>query len=322
EPDNHIGMVQAYEAPGVESAVRGMYQMMGNTGNSSERPRIYEHLAQSFYNMQPFLYVHALAKAFGLRGFCTSVHNACASAAFAIDTAARQIQSNHADVMVVVGGEAFDTAVRLEWFRTLSLYAADHRMRPFDGDPSGFYVGEGGIAFILESFEHAAARNADIYATYGGSEFRHQAWKQTLPDLRSQRLAGCVTSALEKQGLGPDAVDLVLPHAACTSLSDSYESQAVQSALGKETDAVAAAYKPHVGHMLAASGLMELAAGLLAMKNGTVPGTLHSQPERTVGTIPLAVSTMDKDVQVLLKLSTGFTGHDGASIYRRFTGLS
>lgn len=314
---DRIGMIQAFEAPGVETTVG---RMLGLFGSGEPPPRdfsVYQTLAQSFYNMQPFLYVHVMAKAFGFRGFCTNVHNACATGAFAIDAAAQQIRNQAADVMVVVGGEAFDTAVRLEWFRALSLYAGEHVMRPFGPSPSGFYVGEGGIALVLESAEHARKRGAEAYAEYVGGSFCHQAWKQTLPDVRSERLTGVMTDVMQRHDLSSDRVDLILPHAACTSLSDNYESHCVARAIGAGSNAMASAFKPHIGHMLAASGLMELAAGLLSMRHGSVPGTLHADSCSKLGEVPLRAEVVERQVDLLMKLSTGFTGHDAASLYKR-----
>jgi 3-oxoacyl-[acyl-carrier-protein] synthase II len=315
---NRIGMIQAFEAPGVECTVSDMFTMFATPPPGDGPPRVYEHLARRFYNMQPFMYVHVVGKAFGFRGFCTNVHNACATGAFALETAAQRIADGHADVMVVVGGEAFDTAVRLEWFRRLQLYAAAHQMRPFDSNPSGFYVGEGATALILESATHAEARGAEPYARYLGASFAHQAWKQTLPDLRSARLRDVITTALDRTSTSPADVDLVVPHAACTSLSDNYEATCLAESLGEEANgAMLAAFKPNFGHMLAASGLMEVTAGLLALRHQVIPPTLNTLPDRMVGQVPISSQALERRVDTLLKLSTGFTGHDAATLFRR-----
>ncbi|MCH7993403.1 MAG: hypothetical protein IIB57_03055, partial [Planctomycetes bacterium] len=118
---NNIGVIQAFEAPAVEATVSELFKMLEMPMPTDGPPKVYEHLAPFFYNMQPFLYVHIIGKAFGFHGYSTSVHNACTSGAFALDVAAGQIRSGQAEVMIVVGGEAFETAVRLEWFRRLEL---------------------------------------------------------------------------------------------------------------------------------------------------------------------------------------------------------
>ena len=332
---NNVGMVQVFEAPGVESTVGRLLELLGTpppAGKPPAPPPIYDLLAASFYNMQPFVYVHLAGKAFGMRGFCTSVHNACSSGAFAIETAARAICSGQADVMIVVGGEAFDTAVRLEWFRRLDLYARDGLMRPFDAEPSGFFVGEGAGAIVMESASHAASRGASPYATYLGGAFAHQAWKQTIPDIRARRLTGVIVKALDRTGVSFGEVDLVVPHGAATSLSDKYEASCLQEAVADpqspthnhesaicnpQSDAVATVFKPYVGHMLAASGIIEMICSLLSMKHQAVPAAPHPPLNPLRLPVPLVTTMTERRVNTILHLSTGFTGHDAALLLRR-----
>jgi 3-oxoacyl-(acyl-carrier-protein) synthase len=316
---NNVGMVQAFEAPGVERTSTRLFQLFSHGPPRDGPPPVYDLLAPSFYNMQAFLYVHVVAKAFGLRGFCTSVHNACTSGAFAIEVAAQQIRAGQADVMVVVGAEAFETAVRLEWFRRLDLYArSGDTMRPFSTDSTGFYVGEGAAAMVLESADHAALRGAAPYAAYLGGAFAHQAWKQTIPDVRSAMLRDVIVEALSRTETDAASIDLIVPHGASTQLSDGYEAACLREALGgKARGAVAAVYKPSVGHMLAASGIVETLCALLAMKNQSVPATLNAAKSESSLPVPLVNKPIDRRVDTILKLSTGFTGHDAALIFRR-----
>ena len=315
---NRIGMVQVFEAPGVERTVGQLFAMMGGPMPTNGPPKVYDALAPAFYAMQPFLYVHLMGKALGLHGFCTSVHNACSSSAFAIETAAQAIRSGRADVMVVAGGEAFDTAVRLQWFRALDLYAKDECMRPFDANQSGFFVGEGGGAVVLESEGHAAARGATSYAAYLGGAFAHQAWKQTVPDVRAGRLKHVLADVLARTGVSSEELSLIVPHGAATSLSDKYEASCLSAALGDRLEnASGAVFKPYVGHMLAASGVIDTVCALLAMKHETVPGTLHARSNPVDLPMTLATETRNRTIDLLMMLSTGFTGHDTAALYRK-----
>ncbi len=315
---NDIGMVQAFEAPGVEHTVSQLLGMMASPMPTDRLPQVYEHLAPSFYNMQPFLYVHMASKAFGLHGFATSVHNACSSGAFAVEIAAQQIRSGQSDVVLVVGGEAFDTAARLEWFRRLELYALDGQMRPFDPESSGFYVGEGAGAIVLESAAHAHRRGADVYAWYRGGAFAQQSWKQIIPDVRAERLRDVITRALAIAEVSPAQLDLIVPHGTGTQLSDGYEASCLKKALnGKAGKAVAAGFKPYVGHMLAASGIVETICALLTIKYGAIPQTLGTRPGRANLGVPLMTTLTERPVDTILKLSTGFTGHDAASLFTR-----
>lgn len=315
--DNNIGVIQAFEAPGVERAVSRLFDQLSMPMPTNAPPQVYEMLAPYFYNMQPFVYVHLVGKAFGFRGFSTAVHNACASGAFAMESAAHRIRSGQADTMIVVGGEAFDTGVRLEWFRRLDLYARQERMRPFDAKSSGFYVGEGAGAIVMESAESAARRGATVYAAYLGSAFAHQAWKQVIPDVRASRLRDVIMKAMSDANVSVNELDLIVPHGASTQLSDGYESSCLAEAMkGQRGRAVATVFKPYIGHMLAAGGVIETIAALLTIKKQLVPATLHTRPENAQLPVPLVTTLTHHPVQTVLKLSTGFTGHDAASLFR------
>ncbi len=316
---NRIGVMQAFEAPGMERAVAEMYRQFSQIEPANKPPQLYETLAPLFYNAQPFLYVHAISKAFQFHGLSTSVHNACSTGTFAVEMAAQQIRNGHADAMIVVGAEAFETAVRIEWFRRLDLYNADGRMFPFDPAGSGFFVGEGAAVIVLESESAARARGRTPYAEYAGGAFSQQSWKHALPDVRSMRLRDVITSAMERGRLSPSDIDLVIPHGAATPISDGYEASCLDAALaGAATDAVATALKPCFGHMLATSNLIEIAAALLSMKHGSVPATPKATPDSTHSLpVPLVAERTERPVNAFMKLATGFTGHDAASIWCR-----
>ncbi len=315
---NNIGLIQAFEAPGVEQTVTRLFELMKSPMPADEPPRVYDLLSPCFYNSQPFLYVHLMGKAFGLHGFSTSVHNACTSGAFAIEIAAQHIRSGRADVMVVAGGEAFDTGVRLEWFRRLGLYARDCTMRPFDAEASGFYVGEGAGAIVLESARHAAGRDAAVYATYLGGAFAQQGWKQTVPDVRAARLTSVIAGAMAQAGIEAKDLDVIVPHGAATRLSDGYEASCLAAALGDLTEqAVATVFKPYVGHMLAASGIIETICTLLMMTHQCVPAALYTRAQDAELQVPLLTDCTARRVETVLRLSTGFTGHDAAAVFRK-----
>ncbi len=317
--DNRIGVIQAFEAPGMERAVAKMFQTCAALPPPEDGPpALYEMLAPYFYNLQAFMYVHAIGKAFGFHGFSTSVHNACSSGAFAIEIAAQQIRSGQADVMIVAGGEAFDTGVRIEWFRQLGLYSRDGVMRPFDAQPAGFYAGEAGAAIVLESHASADRRGVRPYAEYLGGAFAQQGWKESVPDVRANRLCDVIKNGMATARTSADEIDLVVPHGASTTTSDGYEATCIRQAFENQaTPAVATVFKPYVGHTLAASAVIETAAALLSMRHGVIPATLNTRPDSNKLPIPLITENTTRNVNTLLKLSTGFTGHDAAMIFRR-----
>ncbi len=316
--DNKIGVMQAFEAPGAEQTVARLFGMFSTPPPTPGPPLVYDTLSSFFYTMQPFVYVHLIGKAFGFHGLSTGVHNACASGAVAIEAAAQHIRSGQSDTMIVVGGEAFDTGVRLEWFRRLDLYVPDDRMKPFDSTASGFFVGEGAAAIVLESAASAEQRGATPYAVYRGGAFAQQGWKQVIPDVRAQRLSQVITNAMTSAGVTAGDIDLIVPHGAATQLSDGYEASCLADALkGQRENAVATAFKPYVGHMLAASGIIETICTLLCMKHQTVAATLHTSPDNVQLPIPLITTATERPVRTVLKLSTGFTGHDSAIVFQQ-----
>ena len=318
--DNHVGVVQAFEAPGMERAVAALFELLATPPpTNAPPPGVYDLLAPHFYTMQPFLYLHLMGRALGLHGYSTSVHNACTSGLYALELAAQRIRSGEADVMLVASGEAFETAVRLEWFRRLDLYCSTGRMAPFAPEPGGFFVGEGGAALVLEAADHAETRGAPPYARYLGAAFAQQSAQQTVPDSRANRLAGVISAALTGAQLSPGDVGLVVPHGAATTLNDAYESHCLELALGPAAaaDARATTFKPYVGHHLAGSGVIDTLCALLAMKHGLIPPSLNLSPQSGQCVVPLVTDPTASEAQVLLKLSTGFTGHDAAALFAR-----
>lgn len=315
---NTIGMIQAFETPGSESLVNALLGLRPPEDPAEGPPRVYEQLAPLFYASQPFIYVFLAAKALGLHGLSTSVHNACTSGAFAIEIAAQHIRSGNADVMLVVGGEAFDTGVRMEWFRRLNVYATDGKCCPFVGDSKGLCVGEGAGAIVLESADHAERRGARVYARYLGGALACQGWKQTIPDVRTSRLRDVIEEAMRRAGVKPGDVDLIVPHAAGTALSDRYEGACLtQAGFAKDGSAMVTAFKPYVGHMLAASAVIESVCALLALHHDTIPATLFSDPAKVKLDLPFCTERTQRPLRTLLKLSTGFTGHDAALIFSK-----
>jgi 3-oxoacyl-[acyl-carrier-protein] synthase II len=190
-------------------------------------------------------------------------------------------------------------------------------MRPFDANSSGFFVGEGAGAIVLESRRHAEARGAKAYAAYLGGAFAQQSWKQVIPDVRGARLGAVMQEALRVTGTLPREIDLVIPHGAATQLSDGYEAASLAEAFrGEREHAVATAFKPYFGHLLAANVVVETIAAMLALKNQCVPATLYTSPDRVKLPIPLATALTHRRLRTAMKISTGFTGHDAALVFR------
>jgi 3-oxoacyl-[acyl-carrier-protein] synthase II len=313
---DRIGVIYAFEAPGMEAMVRHMLSMPPEA-LMVEQPRLYPFVSKHFYHTHSFFYVHVLGKAMGLHGMSTCVHNACASGAFAVEMAAQQIRSGAAPAMLVAGAEAFETGVRVRYLRGMETYAEGPEMRPFDVSPTGFYVGEGGTALVLEARSHADARGARIYAEYAGGGFAQQSWKHAMPDVPANRLAEASRKAMADAEVNSREVDLVVPHGAGSGISDGYEAYTLGQLFEKGSRAPMCPLKAYLGHQLGNCVLAELAAGLMMMEHGLVLG----QPfgGETNGRVPLELVRANRQhsVRIMLKLATGFTGHDAAMVFRK-----
>jgi len=184
-------------------------------------------------------------------------------------------------------------------------------MRPFSPNTSGFYVGEGAAAMVLESAERAAKRGATPYARYLGGAFAHKCKKQTIPDARAARLKDVIRSACSNAGTDPSAVDLIVPHGAATQLSDGYEAACIKQAFENQSKASAAVFKPPIGHMLAASAIIDTLCALLVLKHQSIPASCCPADGNSLP----ASSRPPAQLKTLLKTSTGFTGHDAALLF-------
>jgi 3-oxoacyl-[acyl-carrier-protein] synthase II len=190
-------------------------------------------------------------------------------------------------------------------------------MRPFDRTPTGFYAGEGGAALVLEARSHAEARGARIYGEYLGGAFAQQSWKHALPDAPSGRLSAAIREALRQAKLKPEQIDLVIPHGACSSVCDGYELQEMAKLWSDPAEAALCPVKPFVGHQLGNCVIIEIILALLMMQDGVVVG----QPFKgsPVAQLPLAMPAENHahDTKYMMKLATGFTGHDAALVFAR-----
>jgi len=148
--------------------------------------------------------------------------------------------------------------------------------RPFDEGRDGFVIAEGACVLVLESFEHATARGAHVYAELVGYGTTSDAHHMTAPYPEGTRAARAMTSALESAGLAPEAIDYVNAHGSSTVLNDPTECRAIRIALGDHADRVAVSgTKGLHGHALGATGAMETAICALALERGHLPGTAN-----------------------------------------------
>lgn len=263
----------------------------------------------------------------GTKGPLSATVTACAAGSDAIGYAARIIRHGDAEVMFAGGSEAPVSPVGVAGFaaaRALSLRNddAEHASRPFDGGRDGFVIGEGAGCLVLESFEHAQARGARIYAELAGAGMSSDAFHMTLPDETGKSQARAMKMALKEAGLEPSAIDYINAHGTATSAGDIAETKAIKVALGKHARSVAiSSNKSMIGHCLGASGAIEAVATVLTIVNSLLPPTINlTDPDPACDLDYVPLESRFHKVHVAASNSFGFGGHNVTLVFRRFDG--
>ena len=261
----------------------------------------------------------------GLRGPNSAVATACASAANAIGDAFKVIQQGHADVMITGGSEAAITHMGLGGFaamRALSTRNDDPRRasRPFDRDRDGFVLAEGAGVLILEEESLARKRGARIYAELLGYGMSADGTHITVPDEEGRGASRAMRLCLEDAGVAPDAVDYINAHGTSTGLGDLAETKAMKLVFGPHARRLqVSSTKSELGHLLGASGGVELAASALAIHTGVLPPTInldHPGEGCDLDYIP----NVAREVRVnhVMSNSFGFGGHNASLLIGRY----
>ncbi|MCG3181640.1 MAG: 3-oxoacyl-[acyl-carrier-protein] synthase 2 [Phycisphaerae bacterium] len=260
---------------------------------------------------------------YGLRGPNSAVATACASAANAIGDAFRIIARGEADVMITGGSEAALTKIGVGAFSAMKALSTrngdpEHASRPFDKDRDGFVIAEGAGIVVLEEYEHARKRGARIYAEMVGYGMSGDGSHITAPEPAGKGAAVSMRAALADAGLNVDQVDYVNAHGTATPLGDVAETNAVKSVFGPQAYKVAiSSTKSMLGHLLGASGGVELVATVLGMNRGAIHPTMNldnPDPECDLDYVPRTAREMT--VNVAMSNSFGFGGHNASLLVR------
>ena len=261
----------------------------------------------------------------GLKGPNHAVVTACSTGAHAIGDAARIIQWGDAEVMVAGGTESAVNRLGVAGFcacRALSTgfnETPERASRPYDRDRDGFLIGEGAGCVVLESYEHARARGARIYAEVIGYGMSGDAHHITAPSEDGDGAFRCMSAAVKRAGIAPSAIDYVNAHGTSTPIGDEIELGAVQRVLGPAAEGVSmSSTKSAIGHLLGAAGSVEAIFCALAMRDGIVPPTLNLDNPSVETPIDLVPHVAKKrTVDVCLSNSFGFGGTNASLILRR-----
>ncbi len=264
--------------------------------------------------------------AYGMTGPNLSLVTACTTATHNIGIAARAIEYGDADVMVAGGAEMATTVLGLGGFcssKALSTRNEDpeRASRPWDLERDGFVLADGAGAVLLEEYEHARARGANIYGELIGFGMSGDAHHITAPLENGEGARQCMANALRDAGINAEDVDYVNAHGTSTPLGDKAETVAIKRAFGTHAERLAvSSTKSMTGHLLGAAGAVEAIFSLLAIRDGVLPPTINldnPDPECDLDYVPN--TARDARVDVAISNSFGFGGTNGTLVFRRLS---
>ena len=261
---------------------------------------------------------------YGLRGPSAAVATACASATNAIGDAFKAIQYNDADIMVTGGTEAALTPMGISGFASMRALSENnddpqHASRPFDRERDGFVLSEGAGLIILEELEHAKARGARIYAVLLGYGSSADAGHITQPDEHGSGAAKAMQQALRDGRVPLEDVTYINAHGTSTMLGDQAETFAMKTVFGDHArDLSVSSTKSQLGHLLGASGGVELVLTVLALNHGLVPPTINYQSPDPKCDLDYTPNTpRERKITAAMSNSFGFGGHNASVIVGR-----
>ena len=264
----------------------------------------------------------SIAMRFGLRGPNFAPVSACATGAHAIGEAARMIRSGAADAMIAGGSEAPITPLAFGAFACMGALSRrnddpQRASRPFDADRDGFVIAEGAAVVVLESYDAAVARGAEVLAVLTGYAATCDAHHLTQPDPEGTGAASAMRQAMSDASIGSKDIGYINAHGTSTPFNDKIESLAIRSVFGEDSPPVSST-KSATGHLTGAAGAIEAVFSIMALRSGTLPATINyetSDPECDLDYIPNAAR--ESSVDRVLSNSFGFGGHNACLIFER-----
>ncbi|MBN2037930.1 MAG: beta-ketoacyl-ACP synthase II [Chitinispirillaceae bacterium] len=258
---------------------------------------------------------------YGFKGPNFAAVSACASSAHSIGEAFLHIKSGMADLMVTGGTEAAICPISLAGFcnmRALSTRndTPQKASSPFDKKRDGFVMGEGSTIVVLESLDHALARNATIYCELLGYGATGDAYHLSAPEPEGSGMMAAMQLAIANAGIQPADIDYINAHGTSTGLNDKIETVAIKKVFGEKAYTMAiSSTKSMTGHLLGSAGALELATTVMAIREGIIPPTINYEdpdPECDLNYVPN--TAIKKPVRYALSNSFGFGGHNACLV--------
>ena len=261
------------------------------------------------------------------RGPVLPIVTACATSAHSVGEAFRAVRHGDADAILAGGAEAGILLEAVAGFQSAKALTRNpdpaSACRPFDAERDGFVMGEGACILVLEELGHALARGAKVYAEVVGYGNTSDAHHMTSPDPEARGFSRALALAVEEGGVRPEEGLYINAHGTSTKLNDSSETLGIKLALGEEAAHAAhvSSTKSMTGHMLGATGAIEVMASALALRDGIIPPTINYRtpdPECDLDYTPN--EAVEADVRWALSGNLGFGGHNAAIALRAYEG--
>ena len=261
---------------------------------------------------------------YSLEGPNFAIVSACATAANSVGEAWRMIRYGEAEIFLAGGCEAVVCPLGIGGFCSMRAMSTrndqpEAASRPFDRDRDGFVMGEGGGVLVLEEYEHAKARGAEIYCELAGYGLTCDAYHMTAPKPDGTAVARAMQSAIDHAEARIDEIDYINAHATSTPVGDISESNAIKLFAGEHAKdgLLVSSTKSMTGHLLGGAGGIESAVCVLAIKHGVVPPTINLEnpdPECDLDYVPN--TARERKIRLALNNSFGFGGHNVALAFK------
>ena len=262
----------------------------------------------------------------GLKGPNLSMVTACTTATHAIGEAGRIIEYGDADVMLAGGAEAAITSTAIAGFGNAKALSGrdcgpSEASCPWDEHRDGFVMGEGAAVLVLEEYEHAKARGADIYAELAGFGMSGDAYHITSPSPGGEGGSRCMDSAIRNAGLNKEDIHYLNAHGTSTPLGDLAETEGIKMSFSDHASKLAvSSTKSMVGHLLGAAGGVEAVYTIMAIKDQVAPPTINLyNPSEGCDLDYVPNTAREMKINAALSNSFGFGGTNGTLAFTRFS---
>ena len=261
----------------------------------------------------------------GVRGPNMAVVTACATGTNAVGEATEIIRRNQADIILAGGSEAAIIQIAMSGLGVMGALSTwqgkpQQASRPFDRKRDGFVMGEGSAVLVLESLDHARARQAHVLAEVSGYGSTNDAYHISAPAENGAGAALCMRMALEDAKLGLEDIDYINAHGTSTPLNDKSETAAIKTVFGKRAYEIPiSSTKSMTGHLLGASGALEALICVKALQDQLIPPTINYEypdPECDLDYVPN--KSRPYRIRRIMSNSFGFGGHNATIILSQF----